>query len=101
VIKASLSSTVINSDYGSGEKLLGKNVQKTVKQGGSSIMVWGYFAWSGLGNLVKIDGIMTADKYIDILHKVWKSLLKVGLEDDFIFQQDNDPNHTIRKTTTF
>jgi len=40
-----------------------------VKQGGSSIMVWRYFAWSCLGNLVKIDGIMTADKYIDILQE--------------------------------
>jgi len=84
------------------EKLLDKNVQKTIKHGGGSIMVWGCFAWSGLGNLVDINGIMTADVYINILNEnLEESLLKVGLEDDFIFQQDNDPKHTAGKTTAF
>lgn len=85
-----------------GEELLEKNVQKTVKHGGGSIMVWGCFAWSGVGELVHIDGIMNADKYIHILSENMEaSLLKVGLEDNFIFQQDNDPKHTARKTQTF
>lgn len=85
-----------------GEKLVDKNIQKTIKHGGGSIMVWGCFAWSGLGNLIKIDGIMTADVYIDILNEnLEESLLKVGLEDNYIFQQDNDPKHTARKTTAF
>jgi len=65
-------------------------------------MVWGCFAWSGLGNLVDINGIMTADVYINILNEnLEESLLKVGLEDDFIFQQDNDLKHTAGKTTAF
>lgn len=85
-----------------GEKLLDKNIQKTVKYGGGNTLVWGCFAWSGLGNLVKIDGIMTADICIDILNEnLEESLLKVGLEDKFIFQQDNDPKHTARKTNAF
>ena len=85
-----------------GEKLLEKNLQKTVKHGGGNIMVWGCFAWSGVGNLVKIDGIMTADSYITILNEnLEESLLKTGLENKFIFQQDNDPKHTARKTTAF
>lgn len=49
-------------------------------------MVLGCFAWSGVGNLVKIDSIMTADIYTDILNKnLEESVLKVGLENDFIF----------------
>jgi len=84
------------------EKLLDKNVQKTMKHGGGSIIVWGCFAWSGLRNLVDINGIMTADVYINILNEnLEESLLKVGLEDDFIFQQDNDPEHTAGKITAF
>lgn len=85
-----------------GERLLEKNVQKTMKHGGGSILVWGCFAWSGVGNLVPINGIMTADVYIDIINEnLEESLLKVGLENDFIFQQDNDPKHTARKSLAF
>lgn len=55
-----------------------------------------------MGNLVKIDGIMTADVYIDIINENLKeSLLKLGLEDNFIFQQDNDPKHTAKKSQAF
>lgn len=65
-------------------------------------MVWGCFAWSGVGNLEKIDGIMTADSYIAILKRNLKeSARKVGLEKKFIFQQDNDPKHTAHKTTAY
>ena len=79
-----------------GEEILQNNVQKTVKHGGGSIMVWGCVAWSGVGEMLQIDGTMTADKYIDILvENLEVSLLKVGLENDFIFQQDNDPKHLL------
>lgn len=65
-------------------------------------MVWGCFAWGGVGKLVKIDGTMTADSYISILKRNLKeSARKVGLEKKFIFQQDNDPKHTAHKTKAF
>ncbi|EFN75739.1 hypothetical protein EAI_09741, partial [Harpegnathos saltator] len=51
-----------------GEKLLDKNVHK-IEHGGDSIMVRRCFAWSSLRNLVKINGIMTTDIYLDILNK--------------------------------
>lgn len=65
-------------------------------------MVWGAFAWSGVGSLAHIKGIMTADVYIDLLSENLEvSLLKTGLESNYIFQQDNDPKHTAKKTTAF
>lgn len=86
----------------SNESLKEGFTQSTVKHGGGSIMVWGCFAWSGVGNLAKIDGIMTADSYIDILNEnLEESLLKTGLDQKYIFQQDNDPKHKAKKTTTF
>lgn len=50
-----------------GEALLDKHTTKTVKHGGGSIMVWGCFSWFGVGNLVRINGILTAPYYINIL----------------------------------
>jgi len=77
-------------------------LQQTVKHGGGNIMIWGCFTWSGIGNLVKIIGILTADMYIDILRKNLEALLlQVGLEDNFVFQQDNDPKHTAKIAQTF
>ncbi|EFN66003.1 Transposable element Tcb1 transposase, partial [Camponotus floridanus] len=66
------------------------------------ILVWGCFSWAGVGNLVKINGIMTADVYIDIINEnLEECLLKLGLEDNFIFQQDNDSKHTAKKSQAF
>lgn len=85
-----------------GEEYQERHLQQTVKHGGGSIMIWDCFAWSGVGNLIKINGILMADTYIDILcENLETSLLRVGLEDNFVFQQDNDPKHTAKKTQTF
>lgn len=85
-----------------GEELQDRHLQKTVKHGGGNIMVWGCFSWGGVGQLVKIDGIMNADVYIDILNENLEvSLIQTGLENNFIFQQDNDPKHTAKKTKQF
>lgn len=84
------------------EALKEKNIQKTVKHGGDNIIVWGCFGWSGVGNIAHIEGMMTAEKYIDILCKnLEESILKLGLENSFIFQQDNDPKHTAKVSTKF
>jgi hypothetical protein len=62
--------------------------------------VWGCITSKGVGRLVKIDGIMTADKYIEIL----ADGLLGTLEDhdlrlsDTLFMQDNDPKHTAKRT---
>lgn len=45
---------------------------------------------------------MTADIYIDILRENLEvSLIQLGLENNFILQQDNDPKHTAKKTKKF
>lgn len=72
-----------------------KNVIKTVKHGGGSVMVWGCMAASGVGNLVFIESTMKKEDYLNILsHNVAPSVEKLSLPQNWIFQQDNDPKHT-------
>ncbi|GFT67801.1 transposable element Tcb1 transposase [Trichonephila clavipes] len=74
-----------------------KNLRPTVKHGGGSVMVWGCMASNGVGNLVFIDGIMDHKIYIDIHNNNLKeSAKKLGLDGNFIFQQDNDSKQTAR-----
>jgi transposase len=75
---------------------------KTVKHGGGIVMFWGCMSANGVGNLVVIDGIMTGGKYVQILQEnLFESAKKMGLESDFIFQQDNDPKHTSKIAVDF
>lgn len=81
-----------------GEELEDRHLQKTVKYDGGSIMVWSWFSWEGVGQIVKIDDIMTADIYINILRENLEvSLIQLGLDNNFILQQDNDPKHTAKR----
>ena len=58
-------------------------------------MVWGCMAASGTENLIFTDGILDKHKYSNILKNILKeSVRKLGLLEDFHFQQDNDPKHT-------
>ena len=44
-----------------------KNVKKTKKFSGGSVMVWGCITPYGVGKLVRIDGILDSKKYTDAL----------------------------------
>lgn len=60
-------------------------------------MVWGCFAYSGVGNLVDIPTTMTKEIYLDILKdNVKQSARRVGLGRFWTYQQDNDPKHTAK-----
>lgn len=71
-------------------------IQKTVKHGGGSIMLWGCFSKSGVGKLVKIEGRMTGNSYVSLLEENLTESANMMSLGQFVFQQDNDPKHTSR-----
>ena len=78
-----------------GEACKLKNTIPTVKHRGGSIMLWGCFAAGGTGALHKIDGIMRMENDVDILKQHIKtSVSKLKLGREWVFQMDNDPEHT-------
>lgn len=83
------------------DRLKPQCIQSTVKHGGGSLMVWGCFSKFGVGNLVKIDGRMTAASYVDVLSENLATSAEKMHLGSFIFQQDNDPKHTSRLATRF
>lgn len=67
-----------------------------------SVMVWGCMSWYGPGVLVPIRGNMTSAMYIDIINdNIIRSATGMGIQNDFIFQQDNDPKHTANATKEY
>ena len=59
-------------------------------------MFWGCFSWQGVGPLVRIDGTMDSNLYIDTLAKYFLPWIQPLVEQDadLIFQQDNASIHT-------
>ena len=59
------------------------------------IMVWGCFAAHGVGKLYRVQGILKKEQYLDMLQtQVLPSAQKLFDNENWIFQQDNDPKHT-------
>jgi hypothetical protein len=57
-------------------------------------MVWGCVSATGTGPIYRVEGIMNAIGYRDILHNVLLPYSEENLPLNWIFQQDNDPKHT-------
>jgi hypothetical protein len=56
-------------------------------------------AYSGIGRLEFIDDRMNAERYCEILDSnLFQSADQLRMPPDFIFQQDNDPEHTAHLT---
>ena len=62
-------------------------------------MVWGCMGWNGVRKLIEVQGKMNAHQYCEILEAgVAESFEKLDMvEDEQIFQQDNDPKHISKK----
>ena len=57
-------------------------------------MVWGCFSWKGVGAFHQIKGILTNERYRQILIRQMRSSARQLRGDNSIFQHDNDPKHT-------
>lgn len=78
-----------------------KYVLPVIKHGGGSLNVWGCFSWCGVGPIHRIDGTLTAVKYIDILKERLVDWADENMPVIWKFQQDNDPKHTAGITKQF
>ena len=80
--------------------LSARDFTPTFKYGGGKLLFCGCFCGRGVGELVKINGIMNADDYINILNVgYFKSLQKLGRTvRNTMFMQDNDPKHKADKS---
>jgi hypothetical protein len=67
-----------------------KNTVHTVNHGGGSIMLWGLFSATGVGNLHRINGIMKKIR----LPKNSGDAKKLGLGRRRTFHQDQDASNT-------
>lgn len=83
------------------EKYKSKCISPTVKHGGGSVLVWGYFSYEGVGELVKIDGIMKKEDYHRILQysAIPSGVGLIGY--GFSYQHDNDPKHTSKLCSNY
>ena len=48
-----------------GEGLIEREVQGTVRFGGGNIIVWDCLGWKGVGRLAEVEGKMNAEQYVD------------------------------------
>ena len=57
-----------------------ESLNPTIKHGGGSLQVWGCLSSSGVGDLIKIEGQLTGERYVDILrhHAVSSGMRLIG-----------------------
>jgi transposase len=62
-------------------------------------MVWGCMGYAGVGEFVILEGTVNAKGYVNILlGNLKKCVRKLGIQDSYLFQQDNDPKQKARVT---
>lgn len=83
-----------------------RQVVPKVKGGGTKVMVWGCFYAGGVGQFHKVDGIMTADSYKQILIHHLIPMIKAKTQGEtepigWAFQQDNARVHTAERVECY
>ena len=86
----------------SGENYSENTTLKPVKHGGGSIMLWGCMTSRGVSNPYIINGNMIDTSYVKFLQEnLFESVFSMGFNRNFIFQQDNDPEHKSKLASQF
>uniref|UniRef100_A0A3Q0RUE3 Tc1-like transposase DDE domain-containing protein n=1 Tax=Amphilophus citrinellus TaxID=61819 RepID=A0A3Q0RUE3_AMPCI len=67
--------------------------------GGASIMIFKCFSYYGVSPIYCIPGIMDHLAYIKILEEVMLPYAEKEMPLKWVFQRDNDPNHTSKRNT--
>ena len=83
----------------SHDALREKCIVPAVKHGGGSLLLWGCFSSAGVGQLHKIDGIMKAPDFQNILAQKMIPSAKKLIGRNYIMQMDNDPKYKAKSTT--
>ena len=74
----------------------------TFKSGNKSVMIWGCFTRFGVGPLVRLKGRQAAVDYIEVLkNNLLPFLGGLKRKKRFIFQEDNAPIHTAKKSNNW
>jgi hypothetical protein len=78
--------------------LVEENVKRSKKFGGGGVMTWGCITSRGVGELIRLDGIVDSKKYINVLSDcLMKTLEKYELNPKKVtFMQDNAAIHTAK-----
>jgi transposase len=85
----------------SGERYLKECTKGTVKHD-KKVNVWGCFASNGVGALYRVNGILKKEQMRQILMRQMIPSVKTLFPDNnFLFQQDNDPKHTSKVVQTY
>lgn len=83
------------------EELSSRHVMQTVKHPDKK-MFWGCFSYSGTGPLQPVTGMMTSEKYAQVLQtKLIPEMTKLFPNGDGVFQQDLAPCHTSKAMQKF
>ena len=76
-------------------------LKKTVKHGGSSVVVWGMISAEEPGPLICLNGKVNAEVYKQLLLQHLLPYLDTTRLQPPTFIQDDAPRHTARKVTAF
>ncbi len=83
-----------------GQRYKLKCLKPSVEHSGRSIMVWSCMSYNGVGSLHLIHGIMNQHVYrVEDNLQFSADLMRIG--DQFVFQQDLDPEHTAPASRKF